>query len=498
MSSGRQTLASIDQALNDASGKVDALETQIQGIAERQVALQQAQAGDYRDLARVRLGELADTDLRQRLDRTEQQVVALLERRRAAVDGLQGRIEAVEASHRELEAQRGAQAERVDQAAEVVDEAEAQSQAVLDADPDYRAQREKAEAAERKAMHADDKATRSREELEQKGAAYRDDPLFMYLWQRQYGLPSYKASGLIRLLDGKVARLIGFAGARANYSRLNEIPERLSQHAAALKAAADTEIEALKGLDEAALSADGVPALEQTLAAEQSNLDEIDRRIEQSEGAQQALLDEKGQFATGEDEYSRKAVEYLATEFRREDLSLLRREALNTPNPDDDLILSRMLQREDEHRQLEGTVAGLRDAIKQHQRRLAELKALRADFKRNRYDRAGSTFGDNSLIATMLGHFLEGLLDRRELWKVLKEQQRYRPQQSDPTFGSGGFGRGSVWNGGLGDLGNLGDIIGGIARGGLGGGRGAGTGGDFRRRGSKRGGGGGFRTGGGF
>ena len=89
----------------------------------------------------------------------------------------------------------------------------------------------------------------------------------------------------------------------------------------------------------------------------------------------------------------------------------------------------------------------------------------------------------------MLGQFLEGLLDRRMLWKVLQEQQRYRPRRSDPTFGSGGFRRGTVWGGGLGDLDDLGDLF-------RGAGRGGGFGG-FGRRGGRRG-GGGFRTGGGF
>jgi hypothetical protein len=101
-----------------------------------------------------------------------------------------------------------------------------------------------------------------------------------------------------------------------------------------------------------------------------------------------------------------------------------------------------------------------------------------------RYDRAGSAFGDDAMIGMMLGQFLHGLLDRQTLWKVLQEQQHYRPRRSDPTFGSGGFGRGSVWGGGVGDLRDLSDIVGGLRRGG------GGLGG--RRRG------GGFRTGGGF
>ncbi|MGB5728312.1 MAG: hypothetical protein WBM52_14015, partial [Thiogranum sp.] len=89
---------------------------------------------------------------------------------------------------------------------------------------------------------------------------------------------------------------------------------------------------------------------------------------------------------------------------------------------------------------------------------------------RRRYDQSGNSFSDGTLIAAMLGNFLNGMLDRDSLWRVLEQQQRYRPQRTDPTFGSGGFGRGTVWGG---------------RRGGLGGGFG-------------RGGGGGFRSGGGF
>jgi len=64
-----------------------------------------------------------------------------------------------------------------------------ETQARLDADPAYRAQRERAHEAERTARHAAEKAARSEEEKEQKGESYRNDPLFMYLWNRSFGLP---------------------------------------------------------------------------------------------------------------------------------------------------------------------------------------------------------------------------------------------------------------------------------------------------------------------
>jgi hypothetical protein len=191
----------------------------------------------------------------------------------------------------------------------------------------------------------------------------------------------------------------------------------------------------------------------------------------------------------------REAVEYLAGELQREQLVRLRQEAMATPYPDDDLIVGRLLGRDAELKRLEDALRDLKDTMQQEGRRLAGIEALRADFKRNRFDRAGSLFGDGSLVALMIANFVNGVLDRRTLWRVLEEQQRYQPQYSDPRFGSGGFGRGTVWGGGLGDiLGDLGRGGVGRGRGGLGGGWGGGLGGGSR----PSGGGGGFRTGGGF
>lgn len=482
MITGKQTLVSIDQVMGEARSKIHTVEAQIDRINQKLVDNQKGRTEDYKELARVHLDLLADGGLVQHLEWTDRQVIALLGKRATALEELQLQIQATEAPLQTMEVERAVQALEVDAAAEIVDAAEAKTQARLEADPEYQARREQAEQAERMAMHAQEKAIRSKQEREKKGESYRTDPLFMYLWERNYGLPGYRANGLVRWLDTKVAKLIGFADARLNYSRLNEIPLRLGEHAEHLRVAAEAEFQGLKQTDNSALEADGVPALIKRLAEEQSRLDAIDQQIEQAESAQQALLQRKAVFATGDDEHTRKAVQILAADLQRDDLVELRHAAMTTPFPEDDLIVSRLLQREDERHQLETSIDGLRETIAQHHKRLSEIKALRGDFKRQHYDRSGSTFGNNDLIEIMLEQFLNGALTQKKLWKVLQEQQRYKPQRSNPRFGSGGLGHGTVWSGGAGSLGRGGGV----------GGGGFSTGGGFG------GGGGGFRTGGGF
>ena len=466
----------------DENEQITSMDRRVAEVAGRLVELQQEQARDYRSLARLRVEHLSTGALVDSIDQIERQVLALLQARESAAGSLEQEIAGTDERRRALEDARATQVDVLDKAAEAVDAAEAATQASLDANPDYRAQRERATDAERIAMHAEDKAGRSEQEREEKGRSYREDPLFIYLWRRQYGTPGYRAGGLTRWLDGKVARLIGFADARANYSRLQEIPIRLREHADEARQQADTEFDSLEEMDNQAREADGIPSLEAAQAQEQEKLDTIDAEIAELEQTHEDLLQRRQAFASGEDKSYQQAVGYLASEFQREDLRELRQEALATPLPDDDTIIGRLIDQQAEREEIEGIIQDLKDSMRQHRQRLHELESLRREFKRQRYDQSGSGFANGALVGMMLENFLKGMLNRDDLLRVLQQQRRYRPRHSDPTFGSGGFGRGTIWNGGSGGRGrSWPGGGGGLGRGGFGGS-----------------GGGGFKTGGGF
>jgi hypothetical protein len=166
----------------------------------------------------------------------------------------------------------------------------------------------------------------------------------------------------------------------------------------------------------------------------------------------------------------------------------LRRQALATPYPEDDAIVARLLDVETERESTELTLRELKEVTARNRERLLELERLRRDFTRQRMDQPGSTFADGALVATILGQFLQGAMSRDALWRVLEQQRRQAPQRSNPTFGSGGFGRGSPWTGGGGTF--RPPSIPRLPSGGRIGGGGFRTGGRI--------GGGGFRTGGKF
>src|SRR5690606_32994282 len=160
----------------------------------------------------------------------------------------------------------------------------------LKTDAAYLEQQRAAQESERIAVHADEKATVSQQEQDSKGASYREDPLFMYLYNRGYGTSGYRARGLTRWLDGKVARLIGYQDARPNYARLLELPVRLREHADWVGAQADEEFAKLKALDEEARVAAGIEDLEKKQTQVSGRIAEVDAAIHKAAEANEQLL----------------------------------------------------------------------------------------------------------------------------------------------------------------------------------------------------------------
>jgi chromosome segregation ATPase len=499
MISGRETLASLDNALAQVRNQTRELDQRVQGVSAELMRLNQAAAEQYKALARIRVDHMVAQEMAESLDRAGRQLADLLAERGQALETLQGRIEAERSHQADLEARRESQAQQLDQAAATLDEAEATVQGQLGEDAAYQQQLERARQADRVAKHAEAKTELAEQDRLKKGKPYEADRLFMYLWQRHYGTSRYKANPLVRYLDGRVARLCDYQDARPNYAMLLELPKRLREHAERLRETAERELEALRELEETAAESGGMSPLRDKLDAHRSKLEELDGEIEGVEQRLQTALQEQAVYASGEDEFFRKAVELISGEFQNDNIVSLRREAQLTSTADDDEIVDRLAEIELEKAQLEEVMHHDQEVLRSHQRRLTELESIRRDFKRNRYDDSRSGFADGALLGMMLNEFMNGLLGGDKLWRTIQRQQRSRRTRSNPSFGTGGFGRsgGGIWgSGGFGRGRRGGGGIfggGGFSTGGGFGSGGFGTGGGFGS-----GSGGGFRSGGGF
>ncbi len=489
MISGRQTLSSIDSSLQELRGKISQGEQQIEERSSQLIALQQEEVQSYRELSRLRVKILAADQLITIPDDAERTVRGLLEQRQSGLQKIREEIAASEQQRSDLEQRRQEQAVVVEEAAKTVDAAEKRTQDRLNDDPAYKEQLLITREMERTVKHAQSKATQREEELENKGTPYHNDSLFMYLWNRKYATVEYQANPLTRWLDGKVAKLIRYGVVRVNFSKLQEIPRRLREHADQIEQKGKQEFEVLKALDTKARGEDGIPALEDILKQKEKELTVIDEQLEKAEALQRQREQLQTDFSVGEDQYYTKAIDYLTTELRRDDLKDLRRQAQATPYPEDDLIISNLLDAEAQQDDILAGIKELKNSNVQEQQRLHQLESMRSEFKTNRYDSVGTSFSDPAVINAILGNLINGALTSKAFWQILEQQRRYQPRRANPGFGSGGFGRGTVWGSGMRFPGSGGGgIFGGGRRGDF----------SFPSGGSRGRSSGGFSTGGGF
>jgi DNA repair exonuclease SbcCD ATPase subunit len=461
MITGRDTLQQINDHVLQAQSQIESADREMDKLTSRLGGLRLEEAEQFQKLARFRLGEINAGHMVARLDKAHQVVQAFLEHHKHALAELENRLEQVKQSQRKLEQQRESRINARDQAVEEFERQLEKSKEKLEQDEVYRIQKEKALRAAEVSHRADEKASQSEADLASKGKPYQEDSIFMYLWQRRYMTPDYRANGIIRSLDDWVARLIDYGETRADYHMLNELPLRLREHADQAAEEAERQKQALLTLEKQAAEKDGLGTLQTALEKAEAQLQQINDEIEDYEKQYQALLGQKAGFAAGEDEHTQKAVEILAAELEREDTIELYRQAQATPRPEDDVIVMQLHKLQKEQQETNKRLSELKANRQQQRKALEELSKLRSEFRRSNYDAGHSSFPSNLGLGILLGEMLRGGRSSGSAWDRIGKAQKW----DFPDFG-------------------------GSRGGGFGGFGGFGSGGGF--------GGGGFRTGGGF
>lgn len=473
MMNGTNQLAVINQHIATARNGLDAVYRRMEAANQQISQLRNRLVEEYRELARFRLDELAANRVTTQLDETDRAVLKLLERRSQALRELDGAIEQSTARQEQLTAEREQAVLRRDDLVKQIDESAAEVKLQLSRQDAYQVQEKRVEETAVRAEGAEKKAAWAEADQEEKGKPYREDPLFMYLWKRRFLTPDYTGGGLTRSLDGWVAKMIKFTDARSNYFMLTELPVRLREHAEQQKAIAVEELQRLRDMEAKALQIEGIIRDKAALVAAQKSLEEIEVRIEAEEKRHETLFQQRSVFSTASDEISQQAIGLQVSEIKSETLASLYMQAKMTSNPDDDVIVARIrdLQQEEKNRIAE--IAALQEQESQHQQSFRELEDLRRRFRQSSYDSRHSHFPSGFELATLLGMLMSGRASGGDVWDRIDREQRFRRPRTPPDFGggvfSGGFGGGSSGRGGFG---------GGMRGGGMGGG-GFRTGGKF-------------------
>ncbi len=478
MLSGRDSLAIFNQRINDARGQIDGAHHQLKTISERLAVIRQKEAAQYRELARLRLDEIAAGKLINGIDGTDRAVLRLLAQKVEALDQLNNDIDTSLDRQNRLSENRENRESQRDEAFETLQSKIAETETQLETLTAYKEQKAHWQTAVTQSQNADEKADQAETDRTEKGKPYEKDSLFMYLWRRRYLTPDYEGGWLTRSLDGWVAKLIDFEEARPNYFMLTELPVRLREHADSLKQSVEDEASALHVLEAEAAEKNGIPSLQASLDVAEKQLHQIDDDIESEEKQHAELLHSRSLYVAGEDEFSKQAIELQVGQLKRKTLSDLYRDARTTPTPKDDVVVTRLGELADDEKRLNGDIEALKSTERQNQGVLKEMERLRGWFRRQNYDSHYSKFPSGFTLGVLLDQLLRGALSGDRLReRIQREQQFKRPRKQRKGGGwidfDGGFGGGGGGFGG-------------------GGGSGGGFGGGFGSSG------GGFRTGGGF
>lgn len=508
--SGPEALRSLEEALRDIRREEDDIARRLGKGAELVTKIRETESELLRQLARVRLSSTTQEEITGRLSDAENRARQMLKKHQSALNAAEAALKAYDADISKLVAER---AELVAKAADYEGELKALAEKVAaDAakSPEYAEKRKLAEELRHVAEEAMRKTQQAEEDREQKGRPYRDDPLFMYLWERGYGTRNYRANNLIMYLDGLVAGIVGYPEARPNFAMLNEIPLRLREHAERQQQKAAAAMDEVLKLEEAAVDAAGGKSAREALKGARERIAAIDAQVVELEDARDDAAQEQRDLAQGSDPAFAGAIGALADSLGRADIQTLLAEARATRTPQDDTIVKQIDDARSRAQQEEEEMREHKSRIKTLASRRREIEDIQYEFKKQGFDRPQSSFGEDKLVGDVLTDFLRGAITAGAYWDMWRRSQNWSGGmdpwghqdrgERDSGWGNfpwpdSSFGGGARRSGGT----SWGRLPGGFG-GGFGGG-GGGSGGGFSRPrtgsvGTRKH--GGFKTGGGF
>ncbi|RTZ95762.1 MAG: hypothetical protein DSY90_12680, partial [Deltaproteobacteria bacterium] len=442
MLDGLTSLQIIDQQLANTRSGLDSLHQRMTELGQRLDTLRRETTEQYRQLARIRLDELSAERVVERLNDTDQSVLSLLKQKKAAMDALEAEIAQGINALNQLSRQREDLGKKRDDILSDIDDKLTDIESRLAENADYKDLQNRLQTTVTQAQRALEKAEKAEKDREEKGRPYKNDALFMYLWNRHYQTPDYDGGWLTRSLDAWIARIVHYDENRPNYHMLILLPDRLKAHADTLKHKTVLLQEALAKKQAAAEQAGGVDKLREALEKIKTELKKLEEQIDSKELHNRDLLAERTKYSTGDDEWTQQAIQLQVSQLKRRELSELYRHARATSTPEDDVYVSRLVELEDTQTRTEHELRDLKSELRNRQNKTNELEDLRRWYRRRNYDSQMFRFPSGFEMAVLLGQLLKGGLSSHELRDRIGRQGRFQRRRMP-----GGFGRG--WGGGM-------------------------------------------------
>ena len=426
---GRDALSSLEAAISGVRTNEGRLTQVLSSAASEAERLRLELGESFKALALVRLDALVRNEVVGGIDAAERRALDLMRSHKAKLEqilvrygGAQSALVIAEEEHRQKTA-------AVSSAREPIAALQARVEADMASDPIWLAQKQVVDRSIGIARAAEDKAKLSETDREEKRQPYEADPLFMYLWNRNFATAAYSASNFSRYFDRKVAQLVGYDVARPNYVLLNEIPVRLREHAEVALSRAGQEDEALEKIERDALIKAGIEPLETRLSEHLVALKAASDRLTEAQKTMAVLDQERARLQSeGDRGAHEEALAVLSQALSQESLQTMYQEARLTATAEDDRLVQKIELTQTAIARAEAEVAKIREEAREIGRRRGELENVRDRMRSRRYDRHNSQFDldGGDVIGGLIGGILGGVLQSRDLWEALEKAHRKR------------------------------------------------------------------------
>lgn len=435
--SGPDALRALDEAVRDIRREEDDIVRKLARGAERIAKLRETEADLLRQFAKGHLEADKEAELSGRITDATVRTQGRLKERASALAAAATQLRGLDKSLGELVSERAAALAETDQHQATLRTLAERIATAISRDPEHERQRRSAAALEAMAIAAAAKARQADIDREQKGRPYREDPLFMYLWNKRQAVAPRKPGALIAWLDRWVADLIDFEVAQANYLALNELPIKLREHA---KQQAQHAAEAERGLDaieRAAIDAAGGGAVREALDAAQARMLDIDRQMIAIQDQRDAATSAQSALAQVADPDFDRAVTALALALGGRDIQSVIAAARAVPLIQEDALLTQLDDIRQRVTEEEIDTHDQSARLKTLAARRRELEDIEYEFKTLKYDDPRSTFSDDQLIGQRLNDFLTAASSAGDYWTAWTSSQSWSAGTSEWGGGVG-------------------------------------------------------------
>ena len=431
---GRSALLRVDSVIGNARNALGTAIEAAEALNNDLAAVRQQQAKAWHDLAEVQIVEADTAEEAAALAGLDSEVGELVASHEAYLEKLLADLDSAAAEITQLEASRAGAAGALDAAIEIYEAKVEEVETALEEDEAYRDLVESAAEAETVSERARAKLELARADMAEKGEIFRSDPLFMYLWERRYRTPDYKAGNIARMLDGWVAGLCSYEKSYRNYERLVELPEWLNGHVASMEEKEEEAETALADFEAAALSKAGGDALAAAVEAERTRLAGIDARIAEAEAHHLEISERQHAAERGEAGPAAEARTRLAEALKKQGFPELRVLAAQTVTPEDDTLVDQLVTLRRDEMAMELRLEQDKGLPARRRGDLGRLEAFRRAFKASNYDSAYASFR-GATLDEVIAQLVAGRIEPQDAVRNLSRGMRRSTPRTDPRFG---------------------------------------------------------------